>query len=276
LQIITAKTAGFCMGVKRAVEMALSAPMQYKKPIYTFGPLIHNPQVLELLNEKKIFIINDVPVHAEGSVMIRAHGIPPQVHDNLKRAGFTVIDATCPRVIKVQSIIKKYANLGYTSIIIGDKDHPEVIGLMGYAKKNGYVVSDFKSMQTLPEFRKAIIVAQTTQNACSFNKIKTWAQHHVPHYLCFNTICDSTIKRQEEVKQLSKAVESVIVIGGRNSGNTKRLAEIAGESGIPVYHIEKASELNIAALKTCKSVGITSGASTPDWVIKKVCKALES
>jgi len=264
------------MGVKRAVEIALSAPIKYEKPIYTFGPLIHNPQVMQILYKKGISIINDLPAHAKGSVMIRAHGVPPHVHNNLINAGFTVIDATCPRVIKVQSIIKKYANMGYTSIIVGDKKHPEVIGLMGYAKKNSSVINDLNSLKKLPLFKKAIIVAQTTQNVSSFNKIKKWAKIHFPHYFCFNTICDSTIKRQEEVKQLTKSVDAIIVIGGFNSGNTKRLAEIAAVSGIQVHHIEKESELNINALKPCRSVGITSGASTPDWIIQKICRTLES
>lgn len=263
------------MGVRRAVEIAVSAPIKYKNPIYTFGPLIHNPQVMQVLYEKGISVINDLPAHAEGSVMIRAHGVPPEIYNNLVKAGLTVIDATCPRVKKVQSIIDKYSGMGYASIIIGDKSHPEVIGLMGYAKKNGYVVNSLDGIKELPLFKKAIIVVQTTQNVDNFNAIKKWAKNNCSHYLCYNTICDSTVKRQEEVKQIAKSVEAVIVIGGRNSGNTKRLAEIAEDSVSKVYHIEKESELDIDALKTCGSVGVTSGASTPDWIIQNVCKALE-
>ncbi len=129
MKIILAKTAGFCMGVRRAVEMALDAPNKHINPIFTFGPLIHNPHVLNLLKEKGISVLNNIPDHGSGTILIRAHGVPPETTKKLKKAGFSVIDATCPRVIKVQSIIKQYTSQGYASIIIGDKDHPEVIGL---------------------------------------------------------------------------------------------------------------------------------------------------
>ena len=263
------------MGVRRAVEMVLDAPNKHKNPIYTYGPLIHNPQVLSLLKEKGISVIDDIPNHGTGTILIRAHGVPPQAKKDLKNAGFTVIDATCPRVIKVQTIINKYARQGYTSIIIGDKDHPEVIGLLGYAKKKGHVVNNIKDFDSLPIFDKAIIVAQTTQNVLFFEEVKKKAAHF-SHYKIFDTICDSTTKRQAEVKKLALLLDAIIVVGGHNSGNTQRLVEIAKQVGKPAFHIEKESELNVKALASAQYIGITAGASTPNWIIKRVYRTLET
>jgi len=263
------------MGVLRAVEMVLDAPNKHEGPIWTFGPLIHNPQVLDLLRDKGISIINDIPDQGIGTVLIRAHGVPPEEKENLKKAGFKVIDATCPRVIKVQTIIRKYARQGYASIIIGDKDHPEVVGLLGYAGKRGYVADNLKDLNSLPSFDKAVIVAQTTQNTIFFEEVRHWTNQKYSHYKIFDTICDSTAKRQEETSRLADSVDAVIVVGGHNSGNTKRLAEIAKQAGKPTYHIEAESELDLEALSSVRRIGITSGASTPNWIIKRIYRTLE-
>jgi len=276
MKIVLAKTAGFCMGVRRAVEMALDAPNKHKNPIYTYGPLIHNPHVLSLLKEKGISVIDDIPDHGSGTVLIRAHGAPPQAKEKLKKAGFTIIDATCPRVIKVQTIIKKHAKQDYTSIIIGNKDHPEVVGLLGYSDGKGYAIDNINALDSLPAFEKAIIVAQTTQNTQFFEEVKEWANKKFPHYKIFDTICDSTSKRQVEVKHLAKSVDTVIVVGGHNSGNTQRLAEIARESGKHSYHIESEDELDLKALASAQNIGLTAGASTPNWITKRVYRTLES
>ncbi len=276
MKILLAKTAGFCMGVRRAVEMALDAPNKHENPIYTYGPLIHNPHILDLLKEKGISVIDDMPDHGSGTVLIRAHGVPPQSKEKLKKAGFTIIDATCPRVIKVQTIIKKHAEQSYTSIIIGDKDHPEIIGLLGYSDGRGYAIDNINDLDSLPAFEKAIIVAQTTQNIEFFEEVKKWANKKFPHYKIFDTICDSTSKRQAEVKRLSRSVDAVIVVGGHNSGNTRRLVEIARKSGKPSYHIESENELDLKALASAKNIGLTAGASTPNWITKRVYRSLES
>jgi len=264
------------MGVRRAVEMALDAPKREKEPIYTYGPLIHNPQVLAILKEKGISIIRDMPKGGSGTVIIRAHGVPPQDRKALLFAGFHVLDATCPRVIKVQSIIAKHARQGYASIIIGDIDHPEVIGLLGYAGDQGYVVDSLASLEKLSVFDKAIIVAQTTQNTVDFEEIRKWAARQVPEYRVFNTICDSTENRQSEVKSLASNVDAVIVVGGYDSGNTKRLCEIAVQSGKPCLHIETEADLDADRLGAAGHIGIAAGASTPNWIIRRVCRELES
>lgn len=264
------------MGVRRAVEMVLDAPNKHVNPICTFGPLIHNPQVLDLLREKEISTLERIPEYGTGTVLIRAHGVPPQTKQDLKKAGYKIIDATCPRVIKVQTIIRKHAKKDYASIIIGDKDHPEVIGLLGYAGGKGFVVDNIDDLDSLPSFEKAIIVAQTTQNTLFFEEIKKWAKHKFPHYKIFDTICDSTAKRQVEVQNLADLVDAVIVVGGQNSGNTKRLAEISKKTGKPTFHIETESEIDVDALSGAKCIGITAGASTPNWVIKKIYRTLEA
>jgi 4-hydroxy-3-methylbut-2-enyl diphosphate reductase len=278
MKILLAKSSGFCMGVRRAVELVLDRSADQEGPIYTYGPLIHNPQVLKVLEEKGIRVLNEVPEHGSGLVLIRAHGVPPEIKQQLGEAGFNILDATCPRVIKIQTIIKKYAKKDYAIIIVGDQNHPEVIGLLGYANNNGYVIDGLDRLQSLPDFDNAIVVAQTTQNTKTFEDVKRWVAEQHPHYKVFETICDSTESRQAEVKKLSHSVDAVLVVGGRNSGNTRRLAEIAGQSGKPVYHIETEDDFGDIDLDTLASapyVGITAGASTPNWIIKKVYRALE-
>ncbi len=276
MKIHIARTAGFCMGVRRAVEMVLDAPAKHKKPIYTYGPLIHNPQVLSLLEEKGITVLNEIPDAGRGTVLIRAHGVPPEARSQLEAAGFTVIDATCPRVIKVQRIIQKHAAEGSEVIIIGDRDHPEVIGLLGYAGNRGHVVGGLSDLKALPPYDRAIIVAQTTQNTRLFEEIRSWAADHRPDYRIFETICDSTERRQAEVKRLAESVDALVVVGGRNSGNTQRLAEIARESGKPAQHVETEEDLSIEPFRSARRIGITAGASTPNWIIRRIYRSLET
>jgi 4-hydroxy-3-methylbut-2-enyl diphosphate reductase len=275
MKITIAKTAGFCMGVRRAVEIALDQANTRNEPIYTYGPLIHNPQVLTLLEEKGIPVLHDIPEKGSGTVLIRAHGVPPEAFEKLTAAGFSIVDATCPRVIKVQRIIRKYAKKGYASIIIGDHDHPEVIGLNGYAEGRGHVVNSLAALSALPPFEKAIIVAQTTQNTQFYQQIREWAKIRHPHYEFFNTICDSTEKRQNEILTLAETSDAVIIVGGKNSGNTQRLAELAEQAGKPAFHIESEDELDMDKLTSAESIAISAGASTPNWIISRVHKHLE-
>ena len=276
MKIIVAKTAGFCMGVSRAVEMALDAANVEGGNIYTYGPLIHNPQVLDLLKEKGVKPITKIPNKGRGTVIIRAHGVPPEARTALEKAGFNVIDATCPRVIRVQTIIRKHTEKGYETIIIGNHDHPEVIGLMGFSYNKGHVVNTISDLNALPKYEKAIIVAQTTQNTNFFTDVKAWAAENAPHYKVFDTICDSTERRQNEVMEMARKVDAFLVVGGQTSGNTKRLAEIAEESGKPAFHVESEKEIENLDLEKFKTIAITAGASTPNWVLNKVKKTIEA
>jgi len=276
MKIVIAKTAGFCMGVRRAVDMVLDASTRYRDPIFTYGPLIHNPQVLQMLEEKNIFRIEKIPEKGFGIVLIRAHGVPPEDRAALKNAGFKVINATCPRVLRVQVIINRYAKKGDAVIIAGDKDHPEVIGLLGYARGKGHAVTSLEALSSLPEFENAIVVAQTTQNLSFYDGVKAWCRIHAPHYRIFDTICGSTEKRQTEIRNLAEENDAVIVVGGKESGNTRRLAEIAAETGKPAVHIEDAAEINYEILSHAKSVALTAGASTPNWIITDTYRKIES
>ncbi|MCP3940307.1 MAG: 4-hydroxy-3-methylbut-2-enyl diphosphate reductase [Desulfobacteraceae bacterium] len=271
MKITVAKTAGFCMGVRRAVDMVLDASNCAGEPIFTYGPLIHNPQVLEMLENKKIFRFETIPEKGEGIVLIRAHGVPPEDELSLEKAGFTVLNATCPRVVSVQVIINRYAKKGYATIIIGDKKHPEVVGLLGYARGNGYTITSMEQLKTLPAFENAVVVAQTTQNTVFYEQIKAWCARNAPHYKIFNTICGSTEKRQSEVRQLAQKNDAVIVVGGKQSGNTRRLVQVAKETGTLATLIEDASQIDYKALESAKSIAITAGASTPNWIINDTC-----
>lgn len=276
MKIIIAKTAGFCMGVRRAVDIALDAANKQNGPIFTYGPLIHNPQVLDLLAEKGISVLGAIPEKGVGTVIVRAHGVPPSEKDALRKAGFTVINATCPRVIKVQTIIGKHAQSGYTTIIIGDADHPEVIGLLGYAGSRGHVVGTMAALTALPRFDNALIVAQTTQNTTFFQSVKDWATREHPHYKVYDTICDSTQKRQDEIVALARNADAVVVVGGRDSGNTRRLVELARQTGVSAYHVETEADLDKKALGDAETIAVTAGASTPNWITKGVFRALET
>lgn len=275
MKIVVAKTAGFCMGVRRAVDMVLDASNMSDEPIFTYGPLIHNPQVLAMLEEKNIFRIDEIPEKGSGIVLVRAHGVPPEDEKALEDAGFTVVNATCPRVVRVQVIINKYAKKGCSTIIIGDAKHPEVIGLLGYAKGKGHTVTSMEQLMALPGFENAVVVAQTTQNTGFYDEIKEWCSIHAPHYKIFNTICGSTEKRQSEIRALAKENDAVIVVGGKQSGNTKRLAQIAARSGKPAIHIEDVSQIDYEKLSSARSVAITAGASTPNWIITDAFKKIE-
>jgi 4-hydroxy-3-methylbut-2-enyl diphosphate reductase len=279
MKIVIAKMSGFCMGVRRAVEMVLDAPGRHPGPICTYGPLIHNPQVLDLLASKDIATIKAIPECGTGTVLIRAHGVPPETKKRLKAAGYRVIDATCPRVVRVQSIIRKHARQNHAVIIVGDKDHPEVVGLLGYANGNGHVVAGVEELKRLPKFENAIIVAQTTQDTRLYAAVREWAGRNYPHYKVFETICDSTERRQSEVQRLAESVDAVVVVGGRESGNTQRLFEIACRTGKPAFHVESEadlSRLDLESLRSVQTIGITAGASTPNWVIRKVYMTLET
>jgi (E)-4-hydroxy-3-methyl-but-2-enyl pyrophosphate reductase len=275
VKVVLASTAGFCIGVKRALEMVLKAINENQPNIYTYGPLIHNPQVLELLRERGITILKPGEEIPTGLVVIRAHGIPPQERRLLEEAGGRIIDATCPRVAKVQAIIRRWAAKGCATLIVGDADHPEVRGLMGYTGGRGHVVSTSRDVADLPGLGELIVVAQTTQSESQFEARVQEITARFPQVQIFNTICDATASRQAEVQELSRQAEALVVVGGRNSGNTQRLVEISQGTGIPTYHVETEQELDLVEISRYQTVGVTAGASTPNWLIGNVVNTLK-
>ena len=264
------------MGVRRAVETTLDVIHKEDTGVSTFGPLIHNPQVLNLLEERGVKVLREIPAKQSGTVIIRAHGVPPLDKEKLQKAGATVRDATCPHVVKVQVIIKKYLNKGYGTVIIGDRNHAEVEGLMGFAGSLGRVVSNREDIERLQLDAPYIIVSQTTQDETIFEELSNLILARFPGGKVYNTICDATHKRQEEVRSLCGEVEAMVVVGGKSSANTKRLAEIAEGMGCPVYLVETEDELDLEALAKYERVGVTAGASTPTWMISRVVRILEA
>ena len=264
------------MGVRRAVETTLDVIQKEDTGVSTFGPLIHNPQVLDLLSKRGVKVLQEVPAQESGTVIIRAHGVPPVQKEKLKMAGATVKDATCPHVVRVQVIIRKYLKQGYGTVIIGDRNHAEVEGLMGFAGGMGQVVSNREDVKKLQLNSPYIIVSQTTQDETVFAELSRIILERFPGGKVFNTICDATHKRQEEVRSLCEDVEAMVVVGGKSSANTQRLAEIAEGMGCPVFLVETEDELDLDGLAKYECVGVTAGASTPTWMISRVVRILEA
>jgi (E)-4-hydroxy-3-methyl-but-2-enyl pyrophosphate reductase len=279
MRVIVAKTGGFCKGVRDALDVTLQSIQDRKEgeEICTYGPLIHNRQVLASLEEKGIRSEERIERCSNKKVVIRAHGIPPNERQTLHQIGATLLDATCKRVARVHAVIKQHARNGYHIIITGDADHAEVIGLMGYAGGRGHVVNRPEQIDSLPEeWEKVLLVTQTTQNEELFRKIQGQFLKRYPRGVVKNTICGSTHERQAEVRQQCKQVEAMVVVGGYHSGNTVRLAEVARESGVPTYHIETEADLNRQDMARYAVVGVSAGASTPSWIIRSVVQFLES
>ena len=265
------------MGVRRAMEMVLAeANKRRDGPLFTFGPLIHNNQVLDLLASKGVCSVEDLEGIQSGEIVIRAHGIPPHQRQALNRSGLKTIDATCPKVARVQAIIRSHSRKGRTSIIVGDRDHAEVIGLMGYSVGPVHVIQKVDDVAQLPVLEKVFVVAQTTQNQQSFQEVVKALKERFSDVLVFNTICDATQERQQEVRSLAGQVDAVVVVGGYHSGNTRRLAQVSREAGLPTFHIETEKDLDKQMLSGMEVVGVTAGASTPNWMIKNVVREIES
>lgn len=275
MKVRLAKTAGFCMGVRLAMEKVLAEANRAPGPIYTFGPLIHNRQVMELLESKGVTAVEGVGDLEEGTVVIRAHGIPPEAYDGLKATGLRIINATCPRVARVQAIIRSHTRRGCAAVIVGDRDHAEVIGLQGYAEGRTYVIDSIQDVGALPRDQDLVVVAQTTQDARIYEEITEAIRKRNPQANIFDTICDATHNRQAEVRSLAGQVDGMVVVGGYHSGNTKRLAQVSREVGLPTFHVETEKELDRKALSRLGSVGVTAGASTPNWMIREVVRELE-
>jgi len=274
IQIKIADTAGFCPGVKKAIDTVLELSKHTSKHIYTYGPLIHNKQVIDTLKEKRIDAINGVEdLEGKGKdyiVVIRAHGINPEDETRLKGLGVELVDATCPLVKRAQDIISLYAGRGYATIIVGDKEHAEVVGLLGYSRGRGIVVSSAEEAAALPDMEKANIVSQTTQEPQVFEAAVEAARKHVAELVVSNTICHPTVMRQKETLENARDADLVIVVGGKHSANTARLRQICGRLAKQAVHIEREDELNGFNFKGVKKIFITAGTSTPTWMIEKV------
>jgi len=280
MEIKLAKSAGFCMGVRRAVDIALGITQrETRRNIYTYGPLIHNPQTIELFKSRGVQPVNgieEIDDKKNAVLIIRTHGIAPAERKKIKASGIKIIDCTCPKVGYVQAIIKKHTALGYTVIIVGDKEHPEVNALLGYAGGRGIALNSATEVDKLPPLERVCVVAQTTQTGDDYEKIVDKIKKIYPDAVVFNTICSSTQERQAEVVALARGMDAVFIVGGRNSANTKRLADLAARTKTPVFQIETAAELDSINLQSYGRVGVSAGASTPNWIINQVIDKISS
>jgi len=278
MKVTLAKSAGFCFGVKRAVETVYQEIEQSKKPIYTFGPIIHNEEVVVDLEKKGVVVVNSVDElkdRPKGTVIIRAHGVEQCVYNEIRNLGFEVIDATCPFVLKIHRLVEKYSKENYHVVIIGNETHPEVIGIKSWSSTEATTVLSLKKeaedFEPL-EGRKVCIVSQTTFNYNKFQELVEIISKKGYDIIVLNTICNATEERQTEAAQIAKEVDAMIVIGGKTSSNTQKLFEICKSECENTYYIQTIKDLDLSQLKSVDNVGITAGASTPNNIIEEVQK----
>lgn len=279
MEVILAKNAGYCFGVKRAIDIVEETINKYRgKRIYSLGEIIHNPQVVKRFKSEGLKVVYNVEDIKKGSVVIiSAHGRSETDIIKIKEKGCIIVNATCPYVKLPQSIIKKLSNEGYFIVLLGDRDHPEVKGLISYSEGDNIVVVDKEQNNLILDKPKIGLVAQTTQNREDFKRLSNKIiEENFTEVRIFNTICDATAIRQEETIKIAKRVDIMVVIGGRNSANTKRLYEISKQYCNTVFHIETAMELKRKDFSGVKKVGVTAGASTPDYIINSVVKKIKS
>ena len=268
MEIFVAKSSGFCFGVKRAINIATDCAEHSRGGIYTLGPIIHNPQVVKRLEQSHVYEKSDVDEIETGTVIIRSHGARLDEYKRAKEKGLAVVDATCPFVKKAQDIVSLLSSEGYVVVVAGEKDHPEVKGLVSYGASGIRVADSPDAISDMPRCKKIGVVAQTTLPLERFEEIVSACLAKTAELKVYNTICNATSIRQKESAELSRKVDCMIVVGGRNSANTRRLAEICRRIQPKTHHIEVADELDPAWLGGASTIGITSGASTPDWVIE--------
>ena len=287
MKVIRAKSAGFCWGVERAIQVAREESQGGNRTVYTDGPLIHNRQMMDALGKDDIQEVGDYQSkqeinvkeseEKESVVVVRAHGISPQRRDYLKGLGLPFRDGTCPDVGIIAGKVKSHAEKGYQVVIFGDPEHPEVIGLVGYANGNAHVVNKEDDILNLPNLgEKVAMVSQSTMFTHEFNYLTGLLAEKYPGMLIFDTICGATKERQSDLVDLVKeGADAIVVIGGKHSANTRKLAKLASSHDRPTFHIETAEDLLPADFEKFTVVGVTAGASTPEFIIRKVCERLE-
>ena len=275
MEVIVAKTAGFCFGVKRAVEKVYEQITNGKKPIYTYGPIIHNEEVVRDLSEKGVGVIDtkeELAALKEGVVVIRSHGVGKEIYDILEGNGVEIVDATCPFVKKIHNIVAEQSAAGRHVIIVGDAKHPEVQGIRGWGDANTKVIDSYEEFENLAISPKVqlCLVAQTTFNYNKFQELVEKISRTSYDINVLNTICNATQERQVEAKKVASQVEVMLVIGGKHSSNTQKLYEICQKECKNTYYIQTIGDLNPECISSACNVGITAGASTPNNIIEEV------
>jgi 4-hydroxy-3-methylbut-2-enyl diphosphate reductase len=274
MKVILADKAGFCFGVKRAINTAFEAAA--KGRVYCLGPLIHNPQEVERLRQAGVETVEDLRSLRPGDfLVIRSHGVPPSILEQARDKGLAIIDLTCPFVGKAQKHAETLKKEGYQVVVVGEKKHPEVQSILGYAGEGAVVLETPDDVEELGLKSRVGVVAQTTQSYGNFSGIVLKLLRFSKELKVYNTICNSTADRQEAARALARESDVVIVVGGRNSANTTRLVFVCRQEGKPTHHIEVAEEIRPEWVEGAHTVGVTAGASTPDWIVRQVLERLE-
>ncbi len=274
MEIYKASVMGFCYGVKRAMKIAENAAISGIKAV-TYGPIIHNPQVVEKLTDKGVPPAEDLDALTDETVIIRSHGVGPSCYNKLKCKNLALMDATCPFVKRNQEITKNLVAEGKTVVLIGEKKHPEMKSVAEWAVGHSFQVETMEDVKALPPMEEAHIVTQTTFSVALADRLIEAIEEKIPKVFVNKSICDATAQRQQAARELARKVDVMIVIGGRNSANTGRLAEVSAAEGATVHHIETAEELKLEWFRSRDKIGITAGASTPDWIIEEVVCIME-
>jgi len=274
MQIHLAEHRGFCYGVKRAIE-TVERCIDSGGKAHTLGPIIHNPQMVSELAKKGVSPAKDLDEIAEGTVIIRSHGVGPQIYQDAEAKNLTVVDATCPHVKKAQQAAYELMKEGYPVIIIGERDHPEVKSIVSWTHEQGVIVESIDDAERLPFQQRLGVVVQTTFSGELFEQILAIVKQKCTDMQVKRTICTATDLRQQAAAALAVKMDSMVIIGGKNSANTARLAEVCRQSGCPVYHIETADELKPEWFSNDLHVGVSAGASTPEWIIEEVVHRME-
>jgi len=269
LEIRIAKTAGFCFGVKRAVDMAFSNVKEANT--YTYGPIIHNEVITGALEKDGVYAIDDIEGREVNKLIIRSHGVSPEIYEKSEERGINIVDATCPYVKKIHNYVEKYHTNGYYIIVAGNENHPEIQGINGWAHNKCYIAKDVESLKAihLPK-GKYLLVAQTTYKKEVVDAMKVYLEEQGIEFEYINTICNATKERQEEVVQLAQQTDCMLILGSPKSANTKELFEISKKHCSNSYCVQGAVELKDEMFTGCNCVGITAGASTPQSVIEEV------
>ena len=276
-EIILAKVAGYCFGVRRAVELTLSTRQSEPGRVTTLGKLIHNPQEIARLNTEGVEVAEKLQLVEGGTVVLSAHGVPPSVPREARAQGLKIVDTTCPFVTKVHRAAVKLFQEGYQILLVGDRGHTEVIGITGAVEEVGGRVTLVTSVEQLSEIslgKKVGIISQTTQMAAHYAAIVGEVSKRVREVKAINTICGATDELQEAAVEMAQRCEVALVVGGKMSANTRRLRDLCETQNIPAYHIETPDEIEESWLTGKTKIGITAGASTPDWLIESVACAI--
>lgn len=268
---------GFCSGVRRAFELVLRASVEHSSSeVYTLGPLIHNPQAVELLKKRGVIEVKNTDgLGSDGIVVIRTHGVPPEIIEKLKQSGCRIVNATCPKVERVQKLAQKYVKEGYKIVLVGDRGHPEIEALMGFSENKGIIVDKVEDLEKIELDNKTCVLFQTTFEMEKFKEAIEIITRKSPETVIFNTLCNTTSIRQQELLDLSESVDAIVIVGGKNSANTRRLYELACRTNKPVFWVETADEIKPDQFLPFKTVGVAAGASTPSWIISEVVEKLE-